>query len=187
MVRRRSPVRLRQRASAERNPRKSGIFVAWHSTTEHLRMTVWTDAEPSRDRQSACKIDLLRDSTEHLPGLEGVASRAAADGRSEPLEQTQFSAELAAVKGQRFHGGRSWGTPSGGAEHNKLRRCREGRRGPASGSSRQPRSRWRLAAAPGACRSPRMHQRIPSRFLPSVRCPSSCRASGLRPTVERGR
>jgi hypothetical protein len=55
MVRRGSPVRVRERALEKGNPRKAGIFVVWHSTTEHLRLTVRTALELAARFANACK------------------------------------------------------------------------------------------------------------------------------------
>jgi hypothetical protein len=55
MVRRGSPVRVRKRALEIQNPRKAGIFVAYHSTTEYLRITIEPAASSPWHSQTACK------------------------------------------------------------------------------------------------------------------------------------
>jgi hypothetical protein len=68
-----STVRVRQRALQRRHPRKLGIFVVCHSTTEHFRITVGTAVEVAAYHEKWLQIGLLRGIAEHL--LETAGGR----------------------------------------------------------------------------------------------------------------
>jgi hypothetical protein len=120
MVRRGSTVRVRQRALAKKKSPETGIFVACHSATEHLRITVGTAVEVSAPHEKWLQIGLLRGIVEHLLETEEVDGGSAGPRSSIPLEQAQFGNGLV---GKRFLGDRYLGTV---AARNGCSECHSG-------------------------------------------------------------